>query len=85
MTMLQKVLSVTSKAQENWSRKCFQIDENENYESAMMCCESLEDSEQESGKRKMIGRDEETNNDKEKQDNEMDNKEHIQSTVYTGN
>ena len=33
----------------------------------------------------MIGQDEETNDDKEKQDDEMDDKEHIQSTVYTGN
>ena len=51
----------------------------------MMCWESLEDSEQESRKRKMIGQDEERNDDKEKQDNIMDNEEHIQSTVYTGN
>ena len=33
----------------------------------------------------MIGQDEETNDDKEKQDDEMDDVEHIQSTVYTGN
>ena len=33
----------------------------------------------------MIGQDEEMNDDKEKQDDEMDGKEHIQSTVYTGN
>ena len=51
----------------------------------MMCWESLEDSEQESRKRKTIGQDEEMNKDKEKQDNEMDNEEHIQSTVYTRN
>ena len=50
-----KSVSVTSKAQKNWPRKCFQIDENKNCESAMMCWESLEDSEQESRKRKMIG------------------------------
>ena len=50
-----KSVSVTSKVQKNWPRKRFQIDENKNYESAMMCWESLEDSEQESRKRKMIG------------------------------
>ena len=33
----------------------------------------------------MIGRDEETNDDKEKQDDKMDNAEHIESTVYMGN
>ena len=82
---VMKIVSVTSNAQKNWPRKCFQIDENENYKSAMMCWESLEDSEQESRKRKMIGRDKAMNNHKEKQDNEMDDKEHIQSTVYTGN
>ena len=59
--------------------------EKEHYESAMMCWESLEDSEQDRRKRKMIGRDEEMNNDKEKQDDKMDDKEHIESTVYTGN
>ena len=32
-----KSISVTSKAQKDWPRKCFQIDGNENYESAMMC------------------------------------------------
>ena len=80
-----KSVSVTSKAQKIWPRKRFQIDKNKNNESAMMCWESLEDSEQESKKRKTIGQDEEMNNDKEKQDDEMDNEEHIQSTVYTGN
>ena len=80
-----KSVSVTSKAQKDWPRKCFQIDENENYELAMRCWESLEDSEQESKKRKMIGQDKEMNDDKEKQDDEMDNEEHIQHTVYTGN
>ena len=47
--------SVTSKAQKDWPRKCFQINEKENYESAMMYWESLEDSEQEIKKRKTIG------------------------------
>ena len=82
---VMKSVSVTSKAQKNWPRKRFQINENKNYKSAMMCWESLEDSEQESRKRKTIGQDEEMNNDKEKQDDEMDNEEHIQSTVCTGN
>ena len=80
-----KSVSVISKVQKNWPRKHFQINEYENYESAMMCWESLEDSKQERRKRKTIGRDEETNDDKGKQDAEMDNKEHIKSTVYTGN
>ena len=30
-------VSVSSKAQKNWPRKCFQINENENCKSAMMC------------------------------------------------
>ena len=51
----------------------------------MICWESLEDPEQENRKRKTIGQDKEMNNDKEKQDDEMDDEEHIQSTVYTGN
>ena len=80
-----KSISVTSKAQKDWPRKHFQIDENENYKSAMMCWESLEDSEQESKKRKTIRRDKETNDDKEKQDDKMDDEKHIQHTVYTGN
>ena len=55
---VMKSISVTSKAQKDWPRNRFQIDENKNYESAMMCWE---------------------------QDNEMDDEEHIQHTVYTGN
>ena len=47
----------------------------------MMCWESLEDSEQEEKTGKMICQDKETNDDKEKKDNE----EHVESTVYTGN
>ena len=50
-----KSVSVTSRAQKNWPRKRFLINKNENYESAMMCWESLEDSQQESRKRKTIG------------------------------
>ena len=59
-----KSISVTSEAQKNWPRQCSQINENKNYESAMMCWESLEDSEQEERTRKTIGRDEEMNDDK---------------------
>ena len=33
----------------------------------------------------MIGQDEETNNDKEKQNDEKDDEEHVESNVYTGN
>ena len=80
-----KSMSDTSKAQKDWPRKRFQTDENKTYESAMMCWESLDDSEQESKKRKMIGQDEEMNDDKEMQANEMDNEKHIKCTVYTGN
>ena len=80
-----KSISDTSKAHKDWPRKCFQIDENETYKSAMMCWESLDDSEQESKKRKMIGQDKETNDDKEMQANEMDDEKHIKCTVYMGN
>ena len=80
-----KSVSVSSEMQENWPRKCFQINKNKSVESAMMCWENLEDSEQEAKTKKTIGRDEETNDDKEKQANEMDDKEHIDSTVYMGN
>ena len=41
-----------SKTQKDWPRKCFQMDENETYESAMMCWESLDNSKQASKKRK---------------------------------
>ena len=47
--------SVSSEAQKNWPRKKIQINENKRIESAMMCWESLEDSEQEEKTRKMIG------------------------------
>ena len=50
-----KSVSVSSKAQKNRHRKCFQINENKNVESAMMCWENLEDSEQEPKTKKMIG------------------------------
>ena len=48
-------VSVSRKVQKNWPRKRFQINENKNVESAMMCWESLEDSEQEEKTKKMIG------------------------------
>ena len=61
------------------------MDGNEIYESAMMCWESLDDSEQASKKRKTGGQDAETNDDMEMQANEMDNGKHIKRTVDTGN
>ena len=50
----------------------------------MMCWESLDDSEQASVKRKMIGQDKEMNDDKEMQADKMDDKKHIKCTVYMG-
>ena len=52
------------------------MDKKEPYESSMMCWESLDDSEQASKKRKTHIQDAETNNDKEIQADEMDNKMH---------
>ena len=80
-----KCIIVSNKAQKDWPRKCFQIDENENYESTLMWWESQEGSEQESKKRKTIGRVGETNDDKENQDDKIDDEKHVQHTVYTGN
>ena len=40
----------TQQTQKDWPRKCFQMAETETYESAMMCWESLDDSEQASKK-----------------------------------
>ena len=77
--------SVSSKAQKNWHRKDFQTNENEGVESAMMCWENLEDSAQEKQIRKTIGQDKDTNNDKEEQNNEEADEEHVKSTVLTGN
>ena len=74
-----------SKAQKDWNRKCFQIDRNETYKSAMMYWENLDDSEQARKKRKTIGQDEETNDGMEMQADEMDDKKHIKRTIYTGN
>ena len=61
------------------------MDKNEPYETAMMCWESLDDSKQASKKRKMIGQDAETNDDKEMQADEMDDETHIMHTPNTGN
>ena len=44
---VMKRISDASKAQKDWPRKRFQIDENKTYESAVMCWESLDDSEPE--------------------------------------
>ena len=44
-------ISDGNKAQKDWPRKRLQMDEKEPYESAMMCWESLDDSEQASKKR----------------------------------
>ena len=73
-------ISDESKVQKDWNRKRFQMDENEPYESAMMCWESLDDSEQASKKRKMHGQDAEANNDKEMQADEMDDEMHTKHT-----
>ena len=78
-------ISDESKAKRDWPRKGFQMDEKEPYKSVMMCWESLDDSEQASKKRKTHGQDAETNNDKEMQANEMDDKTHIKHTVDTEN
>ena len=74
-----------SKAQKDWPRNHFQMDEKEPYESAMMCWESLDDSEQASKKRKTHSQDAETNDDKEIQANEMDAKMHTKRTANMGN
>ena len=74
-------ISDESKAQKDWPRKCFQMDEKEPYESAMMCWESLDDSEQASKKRKTHAQDAETN---DKAD-EMDHKMHTKCTANMGN
>ena len=61
-----------SKAQKDWSRKRFPMDKNDIYESAMMCWESLDDSEKASKKRKTSGQDTETNDEREMQADKMD-------------
>ena len=57
-----------------------ELDDKESYESAMMCWESLDDSEQASKKRKTHAQDKETN---DKAD-EMDDKTHTKHTANTG-
>ena len=57
-----------------------ELNEKESYESAMMCWESLDDSEQASKKRKTHPQDEATN---DKAD-EMDNKTHTKHTANMG-
>ena len=43
-------ISDGNKAKKDWPRKCLQMNEKEPYESAIMCWESLDDSEQASKK-----------------------------------
>ena len=74
-------ISDESKAQKDWRRKRSQMDEKEPYESAMMCWESLDDSEQARKKRTTHAQDVETN---DKAD-EMDDKTHTKRTANTGN
>ena len=78
-------ISDESKAQKDWQRKSFQMDEKEPYKSAMMGWESLDDSEQASKKRKTHAHDAETNDDKETQADEMDNKTHTKHTANMEN
>ena len=61
------------------------MDEKEPNKSAMMCWESLDDSEQASKKRKTHAKDTETNDDKEIQADEMDGKTHTKCTANMGN
>ena len=74
-------ISDESKAQIDWPRKCAQMDEKEPYESAMMCWESLDDSEQASKKRKTHPQDTETNDKADK----MDDKTHTKHPANMGN
>ena len=74
-------ISDENKVQKDWPRKRFQMDGEEPYESAMMCWESLDDSEHASKKRKAHSQDAEMNDDKEIQADEMDDKTHIKHTV----
>ena len=59
---------------------CKTLDENDTYESAMMCWESPDDSEPTSKKRKMLSQEEATND----QDDEIDHKPHTKRTANTG-
>ena len=74
-------ISDESKLQKDWPRKRYQMDEKEPYESAKMCWEILDDSEQASKKRKTHAQDEETND----KANEMENKTHTKRTANMGN
>ena len=57
-----------------------ELNEKESYESAMMCWESLDDSEPTSKKRKTHSQDKATND----KDNEMDDKRHAKHTTNMG-
>ena len=59
---------------------CETLDENETYESAMMCWESLDDSEPTSKKRKTLSQEEAMNN----QADEIDDKPHTKRTANMG-
>ena len=78
-------ISDESKAQKDWPRKRLQMDKKDPYESAMMWWESQDDWEQASKKRKTHVQDAETNNDKEIQADEMDDKTHTKHTASTEN
>ena len=78
-------ISDESKVQKDWPRKRLQMDKKEPYKSAMMCWESLDDSEQASKKRKTHIQDAEMNDAKETQADEMDDKTHTKCTANMGN
>ena len=59
---------------------CKKPDENKTYESAMMCWQSLDDSEPTSKKRKMLSQEEAMNN----QADDIDDKLHTKRTANTG-
>ena len=63
---------------------CETLDENENYESAMMCGESLDDSEPTSKKRKTLSQEEATNDQADEIADEIDDKPHTKRTANTG-
>ena len=65
---------------ETMTKTCEKLDENETYESAVMCWESLDDSEPTSKKRKMLAQEEATND----QADEIDNKPHTKCTANMG-
>ena len=65
---------------EEMTKTCEELNEKESYESAMMCWESLDDSEPTSIKRKTHAQYEATNN----KADEMDNKTHTNHTTNMG-